>query len=388
MHPLKLTEPDSTAQKHSQQLTQHIQQIISAAGGQIDFARFMELALYAPGLGYYSSGTHKLGRQGDFITAPEISPLFARCIARQCKEILTELKQANILEFGAGTGALAKDLLLELEKLNCLPDQYFILEISAELRERQLQLLQSTCPHLIDRIIWLDHLPNEFSGIILANEVLDAFPTHCFRIEKDGIKERFVTWNQDHFAWRNSPAQDEVLKKLEKIVSLYNLNEGYESEINLIQPAWINSIATILKQGVVLLFDYGYGQAEYYHSDRSQGTLQCYYQHTRHSDPLIYVGLQDMTAHVDFTAVAEAACDAGLEIAGFTTQASFLLACGLLELAQQNHLSAAEQYQQAHAIKQLTLPSQMGEAIKVIGFSKNIKINLMGFSLMKRDRLL
>ena len=381
---MKLPTPDSIALKHSAQLTQQIHQIISSSGGSIDFARFMALALYTPGLGYYSAGTHKLGKSGDFVTAPEISPLFAKCIARQCNDILTELKTGDILEFGAGSGIFAKDLLLELEKLNNLPMHYYILEISAELRERQQKLLQTTCPHLLARIQWLDTLPIEFRGIVFANEVMDALPAHCFRIEKAGIQERSVASIDNHFQWHLTPPSKELQARIEPL----SLTEGYESEANLMLGGWIRSIADMLKQGVVLLIDYGYGQAEYYHPDRSQGTLQCYYQHHRHDDPFILVGLQDISAHVDFTVVVENAHEAGLELAGFTTQTSFLLACGLLEFAQQITGTDAEQFQQAQAIKKLTMPSQMGEAIKVMGLCKNMLSPLVGFSLHDRQRML
>lgn len=385
---MKLPTPDSVALEYNERLTQLIRKTISAAGGSIDFARFMDLALYTPELGYYSSGAHKLGKHGDFITAPEISPLFAKCIARQCRDILTELKSGDILEFGAGSGVFAKDLLLALEKLDCLPTHYFILEVSAELRDRQKKQIASACPHLFDRVEWLDRLPKELKGIIFANEVLDAFPVRRFRIEKDGIKERAVTFKNDRFEWCSVEPSPALLDRVNALTQNFELREGYESEINLILPAWIRSIADVLTQGVVLLIDYGYGEAEYYHPDRSEGSLQCYYQHHRHDDPLILVGLQDITAHVDFTAVAESACHAGLELAGFTTQASFLLACGLLEVAEKTGLSAKEHFEETQAIKKLTMPSAMGEAVKVIGFRKNLDLPLIGFCLSDRQRTL
>lgn len=377
---MKPPTPDPIALQHSKQLSQQISKIISSAGGVIDFASFMELALYTPQLGYYATDAKKFGRTGDFVTAPEISPLFAKCIARQCSEVLAELEGGDVLEFGAGSGQLAKDLLLALEKLNQLPNQYFIFEISETLRLQQKNLLQAACPHLFSRIIWLDKLPNEFSGVIVANEVMDALPTHCFQIEKGEIKERSVTFSDERFQWcLTSPS-----KQLVERIAPLSLNEGYESEANLLLPNWIRSIAHMLKRGVALLIDYGYSQTEYYHPDRSQGTLQCYYQHHRHDNPFLLVGLQDISAHVDFTVVAESAYDAGLELAGFTTQTSFLLACGLLEYAEENIHTDIERFQQTQAIKKLTLPSQMGEAIKVMGLSKNLTISLVGFTL--RDR--
>lgn len=384
---MKLPTLNPAALEHSAKLTQFISHDIVTSGGYISFARFMELALYAPGLGYYSAGSHKLGKGGDFVTAPEISPLFAQCIANQCQPILNELKTGDILEIGAGSGIFAKDILLQLEKLDSLPQNYYILEISPDLRERQKNLLQLGCPHLFSRIVWLDSLPSAFCGIIFANEVMDAMPVHCFRIDKDGAKERCVRWEKDQFVWHIAPATTPVLsKQLNALQHDYCLEIGYESEINTQLPAWIASLADSLKQGILLLIDYGYGRSEYYHPDREQGTLMCFYQHHRHDNPFLYVGLQDITAHVDFTSVVESAVDTGLMLAGYTTQASFLLACGLLELADQNSPSEIERYTQNQAIKKLTLPSQMGELVKVIALAKGYDLPLVGFTLHDRRR--
>lgn len=349
--------------------------------GSISFARFMELALYAPGLGYYSAGWHKLGSQGDFVTAPEISPLFAKCIARQALQILSAFQEKTILELGAGTGRFAKDLLLELEKLNALPDHYFILEVSADLRQRQKELLTAECPHLLGRIQWLESLvPDSIEGIIFANEVMDAFPVHCFRIEDEGVFERCVTWQQDNFTWINVPASAQLAESIAPL----QLPEGYESEINFMISPWIASCASALKKGVILLFDYGYGRAEYYHSDRSMGTLMCYRAQTRHDDPFLWVGAQDMTAHVDFTTVAEAAIDANLQLAGYTTQAAFLFSCGLIQVSEETPLTIEEQFHQGQMIKKLILPSEMGEAIKVMALTKTYDQPLKGFALQDR----
>lgn len=368
----------------SSTLTDIIQEEIQQAGGHISFARFMELALYAPGMGYYTSHANPFGKSGDFITAPEISPLFARCIARQIQQVLMAIPDSDILELGAGSGVFAKDVLLELEKLNFLPQHYFIFEISAALREQQQQFLQTHCPHLLTRVQWLDALPSTFSGVIFANEVLDAIPIHCFRITEDGIQERCVAWENNRFFWKaTSPTSEDFTKKVSAIQQEYNLPAGYESEINLALPAWIKSLSTILEKGLILLCDYGYGRREYYHPDRHQGTFMCYHQHRRCDDPFQFVGLQDMTAHVDFTTVVE---HTDLTLAGFTTQASFLLACGLLNLAGENSSTVIDIYQQNQAIKTLTLPSQMGEAVKIIGLSKDLNILPIGFSLHDRRR--
>ncbi len=378
-----LPAPHPTAQIESEKLTQLIREEI-AAKGAMPFARFMELALYAPGLGYYSAGMHKLGRNGDFVTAPEVSPLFAKCIARQCLQVLTELGNGDILEFGAGSGIFAKDLLLELEALGALPTHYFILEVSADLRQRQYELLKTACPHLLSRILWLDKLPDlPINGIIFANEVLDAMPVHCFKFLENEMKERRVVWENNQFVWRDESPTPELQQYLDTIFEGYSLGLNYQSEASLIQPAWIATVATILNKGLLLLIDYGYGRQEYYHHERCHGTLTCFYQHHQHADPLILVGLQDMTAHVDFTHIAESAANAGLTMAGFTTQTAFLLATGLLDIANAS-LSEVEKYKQNQQIKILTMPSQMGEVVKVMGLVKNIGKQLIGFSL--RDR--
>lgn len=383
-----LPRPNAAAQSHSEALMRVIHEEISRTG-YISFARYMELALYAPGLGYYSAGTHKIGKAGDFVTAPEISPLFGKCLAKQCEQILSSLGTGDILELGAGSGKLASDLLHELEKLGSLPEHYYILEVSADLRQKQAQYLDQHCPHLFSRVQWLDTLPKtKIKGVILANEVLDALPIHCFRIDGVTIKERCVTTiGKNQLDWLSAPpTTPELTKHVAAILEECPLDNNYESEVNLMLPAWVHSIADSLDQGLLLLLDYGFGRREYYHPDRNGGTLMCYYQHQKHTNPFIMVGLQDITAHVDFTAVAESAVNSNLALAGYTTQSSFLLACGILELASHNTLTATEEYQQNQAIKLLTLPSQMGELIKAIGFTRNIDIPLLGFSLHDRRR--
>lgn len=386
---MKIPQSNTSAHEHSLRLSRLIQEDIQRNEGYIPFTRFMELALYAPGLGYYSAGSPKFGVEGDFVTAPEISPIFAQCLARQCQQILTTLKTGDILELGAGTGQLAKELLLELETLNCLPQHYFILETSADLRDRQQTLLNSELPSpLYSRITWLDSLPKKkISGIILANEVLDALPVHCFAIQNKIAYERCVTWKENQFTWQlTQPTTPELTDSIRHLQTEYLNEENYESEINLLAPKWVNSIGNSLETGVILLFDYGYGQREYYHPDRTQGTLMCYYQHHRHTDPFQFVGLQDITAHVDFTRIIENAITADLSLGGYTTQSHFLMACGLLEITQKKTLSEKERFRQNQAIKTLTLPSQMGEAIKVMGLTKNWDNALLGFSLHDRVR--
>lgn len=372
--------------QHSEAMLERLRSEISLAGGYLSFARFMELALYAPGLGYYSAGSHKLGKKGDFVTAPEISPLFAKCLARQFARILTTLPYGDILEIGAGAGTFAKDAILELEQLQTLPGHYYILETSAELRERQQHLLKQACPLFYSRILWLDRLPDSFKGIIFANEVLDALPVHCFRIENQEVKERCVGLENDQLAWKlQPPLSTELHKKVLDLRKEYALPQGYESEINLVLPHWINTLAQVLQEGVLVLFDYGYGRREYYHSERGNGTLRCFFQHRCHADPFLFPGLQDITANVDFTTVVEAATQAGLDLAGYTTQSSFLLDCGITDFAGAPP-SSMKQYQQNQALKLLMLPSEMGTLVKAMGFTKNWSGRLKGFSLLDRRR--
>lgn len=377
---MKLPEPDPSAKAHSEKLYALIKDEIMKHGGAITFARFMELALFAPQLGYYMADHKRFGEKGDFVTAPELSPLFAKTIAKQCQQILMHLPQGDILELGAGSGVFAKDLLLELQRLNALPTHYYILEISPALRAQQKKLLKTSCPDLCERVIWLDALPTHMTGIIIANEVLDALPVHLFRVINDEIKERFVAYDQGQFVWQDQDSHDD----LKKLLQDFRFQNEYESEINLMLPRFITSLANSLKQGVILLLDYGYGREEYYHPDRTMGTLKCYYQHHTHDNPFILVGLQDITAHVDFTVVVESACDAGLSLAGYTTQAAFLLALGLLQLAENENISELERIQQNQAIKKLTLPAHMGEAIKVMALSKQFAEPLLGFALQDR----
>ena len=365
-------------------IREHINQEIEAAGGKINFARFMELALYAPGLGYYNASSEQIGQTGDFITAPEISPLFAQCLAKQCQQVLTQIGPADILEFGAGNGTMAATILQTLAQLDCLPQHYFILELSANLRQRQKQTLSEICPEYLARVVWLDRLPStDFKGVILANEVLDAMPVHRFRIDTDIIQEYFVALDQDQFIWQLAEASNPNL--IEQIIAIKEHiaeTTPYDSEINLALPAFINSLSDILAQGLILLIDYGFPGREYYHPQRHMGTLMCHYQHRTNHDPLQRVGEQDITAHVDFTAVAEAADAQNLHVAGYTQQAAFLLSCGILDMVANNVDNAA-------AVKRLTSPQEMGELFKVMALTRDLDLPLLGFNLLdKRGNLI
>ncbi len=385
----ELPEPTAEAVAHSEQLVATMRQEMERQGGTIAFDRYMELALYAPGLGYYTAGAFKFGEAGDFVTAPEISPIFGRCLARQSGQILHSIGGGDLLEVGAGTGRLAADLLAELEQQGQLPGRYLILEVSPDLRQRQQQTLQQQIPQLLPLVEWLDTLPDSgFSGVVLANELLDAMPVHRFRIEGSGIMEQFVEWSDDHLrlVWREpeSPGLEQAVDALG-----VELTTGYESELNMRAPSWIEEMAGRLKAGAMLLIDYGYTRAEYYHPQRSTGTLMCHYRHRAHPDPLLYPGLQDITAHVDFTAIAVRAQAVGLEVSGYTTQANFLIGCGLDQMvAEVDPNETARFLDMMQGVKRLTLPTEMGERFKVMALSRGVEQPLIGFGVRDwRERL-
>lgn len=379
-------------QVHSERLSALICDEIAANGGQITFARYMGLALYAPGLGYYSAGSHKLGEAGDFVTAPELSPLFSRCVARQCEQVLAHMGGGDILEVGAGSGVMAADVLAELETRDCLPGCYFILEVSADLRQRQQQTVAARVPHLAGRVYWLDALSVAgFQGVVLANELLDAMPVHVFGVAEKASYERYVACGDGRFIWSDGPLSDARLA--ERIVALADARgefaPGYVSEINLAAEDWLRSIAALLTRGMVLLIDYGFPRHEYYHAQRSGGTLMCHYRHRAHPDPLVLPGLQDITAHVDFTALAEVASEAGLTVAGFTTQAYFLLSSGLNEMMAASDPNDVRQHVLLmQQVKKLTLPSEMGELFKVMALTRDVDVPLLGFTFQDQRRRL
>ncbi|HVE44469.1 MAG TPA: SAM-dependent methyltransferase [Gammaproteobacteria bacterium] len=371
----------------SDQLLQLIRQEIEKADGALPFDVYMEHALYHPLFGYYNAPTFTLGEQGDFTTAPEISPVFARCLVNPCIAVLSKTG-GNLLELGAGTGVLAKDLLTALAEADCLPDYYFIYEISPTLRQKQQAFLQIHCHQFFSRIVWLDKLPAAFHGVIIANEVCDALPVHCFTINNGEPAERCVIWHQDHFAWENKPATSALKDRIQALHRTYALPEGFSSEINFHLDRLMSTLAACLTTGMLLIADYGYGEAEYYRPDRREGTLTCFYRHQKHHDPLILTGQQDITAHVDFTRLITVASQYGCELLGYTTQAAFLADCGLLDIAatMEKTLSTSAQYALRQALKILTLPTEMGEHIKVMALAKNMSLPIKGFGLIDRRR--
>lgn len=338
----------------------------------------MQMALYEPGLGYYVAGKTKLGAAGDFTTAPEISPLFSQCIADRCASVLQNNQDWQILEFGAGSGIMAADILLRLEVLDCLPEKYLILELSPELQQQQRATLKKLAPHLLDKVVWLNRLPDKpFQGIMLANEVLDAMPVELFSIVDGnwltvGVTIDSLQTDTDAFKLiltenPASSARPDALKNKD----WQDYPSPYTSEFNPNLPGWMSSLADTLEQGLILLIDYGYEHDDYYRPERDCGTLLCHYRHHVHDDALLWPGLQDITSSVDFTAVAEAAETAGLEVESYMTQSGFLFSNGLEDLFNQTLTAHPKrQYQLAQQVRTLTLPSEMGERFKVLSLTK------------------
>ncbi len=418
-----LPAPSPDALVHSEQLRNFIRDDIIAHKGWIPFARFMELALYAPGLGYYTAGAHKFGEAGDFTTAPEMSSLFGRTIARQATEAMQQ-SAPHILELGAGSGKLAVDILSELEQLGQLPASYDILEVSADLRDRQRALLHQRVPQLADRVHWLEALPEKFSGFIVANEVLDALPVHLLHWQDSAITERGVALNPDcslnanlsqpplirggadlalpvkeggfnefsevnavrDFIWQDHSISDAALLKSAQQIGV---PDRYVSEICLAARGLIQSLAQCLEQGAMLFIDYGFGAREYYHPQRDTGTLMCHYRHHAHDNPFYLPGLQDITAHVNFTDIAECGIDAGLELQGYTTQAFFLINGGITALVAETSPENLRDYLPLSAqLQKLTSPAEMGELFKVIAFGKKMANPLSGFAMGDLTRTL
>ncbi|AUL41542.1 SAM-dependent methyltransferase [Bordetella parapertussis] len=376
---------DPAASAHSASVARHLRAAIAAAGGWLPFSQWMSAALYAPGLGYYTAGATKLASPadaqgpalpaGDFVTAPELTPLFAATVARQIAQVLRATDTASVLEFGAGTGALAEGVLRALAGLDC-PARYLIVEVSADLRQRQ----QSRLAPFGDRVQWLDQLPDAFAGCVLGNEVLDAMPATLFRWSETGVvQERGVTVDANgEFAWQDrdadAPLAQAVAQRMPPL-------PGYVSEINLQAEAWVRSMGLWLQRGAALLLDYGFPRSEYYHPQRAGGTLMCHLRHHAHADPFAAPGLQDITSHVDFTAMADAALAGGLQVLGYLSQARFLVNAGLLDALSQLDPADARAYAQAVApVQKLLSEAEMGELFKVLAVGRDMPEPLLGFA--------
>ena len=359
-----------------------------ARKGPIPFSEYMEMALYEPGLGYYSAGLQKFGEGGDFVTAPQLGNIFARCLAQQIEQVGNELSQYEIIEAGAGSGILAADLLKALQE-NHPPLRYRILERSAHLRQVQKETLELSVPQWMDRISWLDEPPDDgWQGVFLANEVLDALTVERFCIETDGIRQLQVTDSNDGFGWFKGPCPQRMQEQIQAMLSTleHKPATGYCSELNTSLPAWLQAVTASLQKGVALFIDYGYTRRDYYLPQRCDGTLICHYRHLAHNDPFKWPGLTDISASVDFTALAEAADFCGLEVSGYTTQAMFLLACGLDKvLAESGLLAETERLAMNNQVRRLTLPGEMGERFQVMALSRGLDedfcSDLRGFSL-------
>lgn len=378
---MSLPAPDPAALEYSDLLREHIRRAIRQAGGWISFARYMELALYAPGLGYYSGGARKFGLSGDFATAPEISPFFARTLAVQVAQIMAA-SGPHVIEVGAGSGVLAAELLAELARRGAMPQRYAILELSGELRERQRQTIALRAPELAGRVAWLDAMPESFSGAVIGNELLDAMPAHIVAWREEAVCERGVALDGDNlFIWQERPAAGALLAAALSLP----VAAPFVSEINLAARAWTAEWGRVLARGALLLIDYGFPQREYYHPQRAEGTLMCHYRQHAHGDPFWLPGLNDITAHVDFTAVIEAGHAAGLELFGYTSQAQFLLNCGITDLLAACQPETPDRYLPlASGVQKLISPAEMGELFKVMALGRGMVEPLVGF--LRGDR--
>ena len=375
-----LPEASADALAASAALERIIAAEISAGGGWMSFARYMELALYAPGLGYYSGGSRKFGSEGDFLTAPELTPLYGQALAQQVAQVLAA-SAPLVIEAGAGSGRLAADLLQALDALGRAPEHYRILELSGELRARQAATLRETAPRFADRVQWLDELPERFSGCLVGNEVLDAMPTHGLRWDDKDVWENGVGLEDGRLVPAERPATGALLAAAKPI----SLIAPHRGEINLAARAWVSELARRLERGAMLLIDYGLPRHELYHPQRDGGTLRCHYRHRVHDDSLWLPGLSDITSHVDFTAVAEAGFDAGLEVLGYASQSNFLLNCGIGDVLQEGKVGAGDTASAADlrargAVNVLISPHEMGELFKVIALGRGVPGPLLGFA--------
>src|SRR5574343_979057 len=373
--------PDATpdALAHSARLTDLLRREIAGNGGWLPFSRFMEGLLYAPGLGYYTAGARKFGAAGDFVTAPGMTGLFGQALAQQVAQVMA-VSVPSVLEIGAGTGRLAADLLLELERLGQLPTEYCILDLSADLRERQQATIATAAPHLLARVRWLDALPTRFSGVVVANELLDAMPADIVAWQETGIAVRGVGLDDaGGFVWADRPASGALLAAAEEIGAQCQLPPGFESEISLAVRAWAAEWGHRLDCGALLLIDYGFPRREFYHPQRGRGTLMCHYRHHAHPDPFYLPGLQDVTVHVDFTSVIASAHATGLDLLGYTSQGQFLLNCGILDQLAGIPNGTPEYIRATGAVNTLLMPHEMGELFKVIALGRGIDQPLVGF---------
>ncbi|HPO24321.1 MAG TPA: SAM-dependent methyltransferase [Arenimonas sp.] len=378
---ISLPEASPEALAHSQAFTRALKQHIRENNGAIPFSRFMELALYAPGMGYYSAGSSKFGAEGDFVTSPELGAIFAKCIATASVKVLQQLEDETVFfELGGGSGAFAEHALKQFFELNIVPTRYCILEPSADLRERQRQRLKENLPaELFSRCEWLDGpFESAWQGVLFANEVLDALPTPRFVVREGEVYEEMVVLDANENFIRVDQPADAMLRAAVRHIERDTevpFAEDYCSEVLPQLPYWIQAVGGLIEKGVMLFVDYGYPRREYYLPERSDGTLVCHYRHHAHNDPFYLPGLQDITAFVDFTAVAEAGVNAGFDLSGYCSQASFLIGNGLPQAMQavEDIEDEVVRYRLHQEIKKLTLPGEMGERFQVIGFQRDVE---------------
>ena len=394
MHPdplPSLPDPDPLSAAQSRKAAAHISARIDEAGGSISFAEFMHHALYAPGLGYYTAGSTKFGEEGDYVTAPEVSSVFGRVLARQCADVLDQLEDGVVLEYGAGSGKLAVDILAALARRGSLPSRYLILEVSPDLRERQEVYVCEHLPLYADLVEWVDDVPVGLRGVIVANEVLDSIPVERFVRRDAGIMQLRVVAGEDGLEFIEAPAPENLrhyVSVVEKDLGRA-LPDGYMSEVCLATSPWIGGMSHALRKGVAFLFDYGVTRREYYAPERSDGWLRCHYRHRAHNNPLVLPGIQDLTAWVDFSSVAVAAVAQGFDIAGYSAQAQFLMSGGLEEeMHDIASLPVEEQVQLSQQIKTLTLPGEMGERFKCIALRKGSIATPTAFEIADRAHTL
>lgn len=398
-----LPVPDADALGASSALVAWIQDELAAEGGWLPFDRYMERALYAPGLGYYSGGARKFGWRSadgsDFVTAPELSPLFARTLARALAQALSASGTRALMEFGAGTGRLAAGVMTALDALGVAFDSYAIVELSGELRERQRQTIETLAGPLAARVQWLDALPAQFEGVALGNEVLDAMPVQLFARLGGRWHERGVALGENGafgFVDRaiDDPADALAAGRvpqalLDEIDAMVPADVDYVTETHAAANGFTRTVCTMLTRGAAFFIDYGFPRAEYYHPQRTEGTLMCHYRHRAHDDPFVYPGLQDITSHVEFTGIAEAGTEAGADLLGFTSQARFLMNAGITDvLAEFDPSDAARFLPAANAVQKMVSEAEMGELFKVIAFSRGIDGMIDAFSRGDRSHTL
>jgi len=386
---LELPPPDEDARAASRALFSSISHEIEARGGWIPFSRYMEMALYTPALGYYSGGSQKFGAAGDFTTAPEISPLFGQALARQLAQIMSSSKP-QVTEFGAGTGQLAAQILLALADQDAAPEHYAIVEVSGELRERQKAHITRDAPDLVDRVLWLDRLPPNLEGAVIGNEVLDAMPAQIVVSAQNHWYERGVVLDPTgRLAFDDRPADATLLAEiLQRVPNAEALSGTYVTEVNLSALAFVASVAERLSLGAAVFIDYGFPASEFYHPQRASGTLMAHYRHRAHFDPFVWPGLQDLTTHVDFSAVVHTAAQAGAQLYGYTSQARFLINCGITDLIRATPQDSMQWLPEVNALQRLLSEAEMGELFKVVSFGRGQNEPLIGFAHGDRCRAL